>query len=121
MEQIGPSTHEFAEARKLSRTVGDEMMKELMERTNGSEPDVRGAVIRLGLVSLEAMRKRSMEMMNEDPRSADLLLEMVMLGFGWSAMATHYELTIPYVKMLDELNGMKVQGDNDLPSTENKG
>lgn len=120
MEQIGPSTHEFAEARKLSRTVGDEIMTKLIEKTGLTNDQVRATIIMTGLPTLDALRN-SVERRFPEPEVADLFIEAVMLGFGWSALATFHKLTMDYVIMLDELNGMKIKKDTDLPPTENKG
>ena len=121
MEQIGPSTHEFAEARKLSRTVGDEMMERFKKETGGTESYVRATILMVGLKSLGDMRAAAGKLFPNKPKAADLLLELIMLGYGWSALTAFYELTLDYTKMLDELNGMKVMDDNDLPPAKEKG
>lgn len=119
--QEGPSTSEFAKARELSRTVGDAMMKALMEDTGGTELDVRRTVVMVGIGSLNKMRDEVAKLFPDSPKAQNLLLELIMLGYGWSAMATFYELTIEYTKLLDELNGIKTMPDNDLPPTKEKG
>ena len=95
MEQIGPSTHEFAEARRLSRAVGDEILTKLIEETGMTNDQVRASIIMIGLPTMDVMR---------------------------AALEKRFpDLTLDYVRMLDELNDMKVKKDNDLPPTKEKG
>lgn len=121
MEQIGPSTHEFAEARGLSRAVGDEMMTQLIEKTGMTNDQVRATIIMVGLPSLDFMRSKVVQKFPDNTELQDILLEAVMLGFGWSALVTFHKLTLDYVKLLDDLNNMKIKDGNDLPPTKEKG
>jgi hypothetical protein len=105
----------------LVEQIGDEMLTKLIEVTGLTKDQVSATVIMIGLPTMDYIRARIDQRFPGNPEVSDLFMEVVMLGFGWSALATFHGLTIDYVKMLDELNDMKIKDDNDLPPTKEKG
>ena len=120
MEQIGPTTGEFAGYRKVQKQTCEEIITALADEAGISSAEAQAKVIMSGLQVLAYLRA-TVERREGEGKTADLVIEAILAGFGWSGTAAFYDLDVDYINILDELNGMKVKDDNDLPPTKEKG
>ena len=120
VEQHGPTTGQFADYRKTQKMACVDISNALQEQTGMVKSEAHRLIISVGLPAIEHLRKCAEQAGQGDAKTVDLLIEACLTGFGWTGLASHYQLTDGYIEMIDGLNSLNIKTDNDLPPTEEK-